>query len=68
VLGAVLVQGSGSGLAGDKHAGAGVPGLVAEHDAGIEPAFGGPRQVDGGRPQPPDPLRIVSEPFGEAQA
>jgi len=36
VLRAVVVQDAGPGLSGDEHAGAGVPGLVAELDAGIE--------------------------------
>jgi hypothetical protein len=68
VLGAILVEHPRSGFAGDEHAGAGVPWLVAEHDAGIQPAFGGPCEIDGGRPQHPDPLRVVGESFGEAQA
>jgi hypothetical protein len=42
VLGAVVVQDPSSGFTSDEHAGAGVPGLVAELDAGIEPAFRGP--------------------------
>ena len=46
------------------------PALVSQGllDAGVEPTFGGPGEVDGGRSEHPDPLRIVREPFGEAQA
>ena len=57
-----------SGFTSDQDAGARVPRLVAEHDAGIQPALSGPGQVDCRRPEHPDPLRVVGEPFGEAQA
>src|SRR5215207_2383618 len=68
VLGPIVVEYSGSGFASDEDASAGVPWLVAKHDAGIQPALGGPCQVDGGRPQHPNPLRVLSEPFCEAKA
>ena len=43
-------------------------GFVAEHDAGIQPALGGPGQVDRGRSEDPDPLCVLGEYFGEAKA
>jgi hypothetical protein len=63
-----VVQDPRSSFAGDEHAGAGIPRLVAEHDAGIQPTFGGPGEVDRRRSEHPDPLGVVSEPFSEPQA
>jgi hypothetical protein len=63
-----VVEHPRSGFPSDEDPGAGVPWLVAEHDAGIQPALGGPCQIDGGSPQHPNPLRVLSEPFCEAQA
>jgi hypothetical protein len=68
VFRAVVVKDPRSGFASDKDAGAGVPRLVPQHDAGIQPALGGPSEVDGRRPEHPHPLRGLGEPFGEAQA
>ena len=62
-----MVQDPRSGFTSDEHAGAGVLWLVAELDAGIEPAFGGPGKVDRRRPKHPHPLRVVGEPLCEAQ-
>ena len=34
----------------------------------VQPALGGPGEVDGGSSEHPDPLRVVGEPFGQAEA
>jgi hypothetical protein len=46
VLGAVIVKDPRAGFSRDEHPCAGVPRVVAEQDAGVEAAFGGPGQVD----------------------
>jgi hypothetical protein len=67
MLGAVVVQDPGSGFTGDEHTGARVPRLVAQLDAGIEPAFGSPGEVYRRRAEHPHALRVVSQPLGETQ-
>jgi hypothetical protein len=57
-----------SSFARDEHAGAGVPRLVTKQDAGIQPTFGGPGEVDRRHSEHPDPSGVVGEPFGEPQA
>ena len=58
-----------SGFASDEDAGAGVPWLVAEPDAGIQPAFRASCQIDCGRPEHPDSLHFLGEPlFGWSSA
>jgi hypothetical protein len=56
-----MVEHPRSGFTSDEDPGAGVPWLVTEHDAGIQPALGGPGQVDGGRSEDPDPLCVLGE-------
>ena len=53
------------GLASNEDAGAGIPWLVAEHDAGIgRPSAVQARSMAEARAS--DPLRVVGEPFGQA--
>ena len=62
-----MVEHPRSRFASDEDPGAGVLWLVAKHDAGIQPALGGPCQVDGGRSEDPDPLCVLGESFGKTQ-
>ena len=62
-----MVEHPRSRFASDEDPGAGVLGLVAELDAGIQPALGRPGQVDGGRSEDPDPLCVLGESFGKTQ-
>ena len=43
---AVIVKDPRAGFSRDEHPCAGVPRVVAEQDADVEAAFGGPGQVD----------------------
>ncbi len=51
-----MVEDSCSGFSRDKDAGAGIPWLVAEHDAGVKPPLGGPCEVYSRRAKHPYPL------------
>jgi hypothetical protein len=44
----VGVGDAGAGFFGDEGSSGGVPGFIAEHDGGIDAAFGEPGEVEGG--------------------
>ena len=54
VRAAVGVDDGGACFAGEQHPGGGVPGLVAQGDAGVQAALGDPGQVEGGGAEHPD--------------
>lgn len=66
--GAVDVDHGGPGLAGDQHPRCGVPGLVAEDDAGVQATLGDPGQVQRGGAEHADTVHRWGELDGDGQA
>ena len=58
---AVRVNDGGACFAGEQDACGGVPGLVAEGDAGVQAPGGDPGQVEGGGAEHPDPVDAGGE-------